>query len=402
MSGDERSAARNGRSTGMTQYGHGDGAWTEWRARFPVLGRKVYLNSCSYGALPREAMQAFEHYVAERNEKGADWEDWVRTSEALRASLSALLGAKPDEVALTTSASAGLSALASALRFDGPRRKIVVTELDFPTNCHVWYAQELRGARVVRLPARDGVVPLEAFANAIDDETLLVATSHVSYLNGARIDARALIELAHARGAYALIDEFQAAGTLEHTAAQLGADFAAGGTFKYLLGTAGMAYLYVREALLPQLVPTSTGWFAQQDVMAMDVTGYRPSASARRFESGTPAVVNTYAALAGVEVLREPGLRAVAARIVELTSQVKEEARRAGYALATPPDAHGALIAIRSLDERRLVADLLQAGIVTSSRGGNLRVAPHAYNDSHDVEALFRALRDRRSLLRAA
>lgn len=385
----------------MTMQG-GDAAWAGWRARFPVLQRKVYLNSCSYGALPIEAMRAFEHYVAERNEKGADWEDWVRTSEALRTSLATLLGAKPDEVALTTSASAGLSALASALRFDGPRRKIIVTDLDFPTNCHVWYAQELRGAQVVRLPARNGVVPLEAFAEAIDDETLLVATSHISYLNGARIDAQALIELAHARGAYALIDEFQAAGTLAQTAAQLGADFAVGGTFKYLLGTAGMAYLYVREALVPALVPTTTGWFAQADVMAMDVTAYRPSPSARRFEAGTPAVVNTYAAAAGIGVIREVGLPAIAARIVELTTQVKEEARRAGYALATPPDAHGALIALRSTDERRLVAELLQAGIVTSPRGGNIRVAPHAYNDSKDVETLFRTLRERRELLRAA
>jgi selenocysteine lyase/cysteine desulfurase len=385
----------------MTTQG-GDAAWADWRARFPVLQRKVYLNSCSYGALPIEAMRAFEHYVAERNEKGADWEDWVRTSEALRSSLATLLGAKADEIALTTSASAGLSALASALHFEGPRRKIIVTDLDFPTNCHVWYAQELRGAQVVRLPARNGVVPLEAFADAIDDETLLVATSHISYLNGARIDAQALIELAHARGAYALIDEFQAAGTLAQTAAQLGADFAVGGTFKYLLGTAGMAYLYVREALVPALVPTTTGWFAQADVMAMDVTGYRPSPSARRFEAGTPAVVNTYAAAAGIGVILEVGLPAIAARIVELTTQVKEEARRAGYALATPPDAHGALIALRSTDERRLVAELLQAGIVTSSRGGNIRVAPHAYNDSKDVDTLFRTLRERRELLRAA
>lgn len=386
----------------MTQMQGGDGAWAAWRARFPVLERKVYLNSCSYGALPIDAARAFEYYVAERNEKGADWEDWVRTSEALRTSLARLLGTQPDELALTTSASAGLSALASALHFDGRRRKIVVTDLDFPTNCHVWYAQELRGAQVVRVPARDGVVSLEAFADAIDDETLLVATSHISYLNGARIDARALIELAHSRGALALIDEFQAAGTLEHTAAQLGADFAVGGTFKYLLGTAGMAYLYVRESLLQQLVPTATGWFAQQDVMAMDVTGYRPSPSARRFEAGTPAVVNTYAAAAGIAVLLEVGLPAIAARIRELTAQVKSEARAAGYALATPPDAHGALIALRSTDEKRLVAELLAAGIVTSSRGGNIRVAPHAYNDSKDVETLFRALRERRTLLRAA
>jgi selenocysteine lyase/cysteine desulfurase len=387
----------------MTQVRSSDRDWAGWRAHFPILERKTYLNSCSYGALPIEAMRAFEHYVAERNDKGADWIDWVRASEELRGSLAALLGAQSSEIALTTSASAGLSALASALSFDGKRRKVIVTDLDFPTDCHVWYAQERRGAQVVRLPAHNGVVSLESFAAAIDDETLLVAPSHISYLNGARLDAKSLVALAHSRGAYVLLDEFQAAGTLEHTAAQLGADFAVGGTFKYLLGTAGMAYLFVREHLLPQLIPTSTGWFAQQDVMAMDVTGYKPSNSARRFEAGTPAVVNTYAAAAGIGVIRKAGLPAIAARIAELTSYIKEEALRGGYSLATPmdPAAHGALIAIRSTDERRLVADLLTAGIVTSSRGGNIRVAPHAYNNFSDIETLFRALREHRGLLRA-
>lgn len=376
-------------------------SWSDWRAQFPVLERRVYLNSCSYGALPRAAAAAIEHYVAERNDKGADWEDWVRANEALRSTLAALFQVTPDELALTTSASAGLNALASALRFDGPRRRVVITDLDFPTSAQIWHAQAARGAEIVRLAAVDGVVPLAAYERAIDDRTLLVTVPQISYLNGARHDVDGLIALAHARGARIVVDEFQAAGTQARGAMQAGADFVVGGTFKYLLGTAGLAYLYVRRELIEALVPTWTGWFAQENPMAMDVTAYRPSPTARRFEAGTPPVVNVYAATAGAQTLQAVGLPAVEARIAELTAAIIARARESGWSLATPaaPAAHGAMIALRSHDAPRLVGELLAEGIVTSSRAGNLRVSPHAYNSSQDLDALFRALHARRPLL---
>lgn len=346
-------------------------------------------------------MRAVQRYLDERVEKGVDWDNWVDHNEALRRSLARLLGAGADEIALTTSASAGLNALASALYFSEPRNKVIITDLEFPTNAQIWYAQALRGARVERLPARDGVVELAQFARAIDDETLLVATSHVGYRNGCRLDVSALAELAHRRGAYLLIDDFQSTGTSRLMPHALGADFVVGGTFKYLLGTAGIAFLFVREPLLEKLTPTATGWFAQRDIFAMDVTAYRPSPTARRFEAGTPPVLNTYAAAAGLEILHEVALGPIEARIAELTEAIKSEARAAGYRLATPtePSRHGAMIAIRTHDEQRLVAELLARNIVTSHRDGNVRVAPHFYNDWSDIERLFRALRTQHVLL---
>lgn len=143
--------------------------WTRIRERFPVLEHKSYLNSCSYGAMSLDVAQAAQRYLDERMLKGVDWPDWVDHNEALRRSLARLLGVDADEVALTSSASAGLNALASALRFDGRRRKVIITDLEFPTNAQIWYAQESRGAQVVRLPAPDGVIDLARFEGAIDD-----------------------------------------------------------------------------------------------------------------------------------------------------------------------------------------------------------------------------------------
>jgi selenocysteine lyase/cysteine desulfurase len=170
---------------------------------------------------------------------------------------------------------------------------------------------------------------------------------------------------------------------------------------KYLLGTAGIAFFYARQELIESLAPTVTGWFAQEDVMAMDITRYSPATTARRFEGGTPPVPNTYMAAAGLAILHEIGLEAIEGRIGELTTAIKDAVAEAGYQLASPvnPSHHGAMISIRSNDDIRLVASLAEDNIVVSSRIGNLRIAPHFYNNLADIEVLFRALHKRKDLL---
>lgn len=382
---------------------HGDkNPWPPARARFPILERKTYLNSCSYGAMAVDVMEALQRYIDDRMNKGCDWNYWVERNEAVRSSVAQLLGAQPDEVAVTTSASAGINSLASALNFDGPRNKVVISDFEFPTNAQIWYAQERRGARVVRVAETDGYIPVEKFEAAIDEETLLVAITQVCFRNGAKLDIPAIAEIARRKGALILMDGYQGLGTTAFNVAAAGVDFVVGGMVKYLLGTAGIGFLYVRESLIEDLVPTVTGWFAAQDIFAMETTRYNPSSTARRFEAGTPPVVNTYAAEAGLAVLQEQGLPAIEKRIGELTAAIKESAHKAGYSLATPEDParHGPMIAIRAVDDAALVASLEADGIVTSCRDGNLRISPHFYNNEHDIDVLFSALKQRRHLLR--
>jgi len=376
-------------------------SWEEIRTRFPVLKKKTYLNSCSYGALATEVEESLQRYIDARNQQGAEWEYWMERNEAVRNSTARLLGAGPEEVAVTASVSAGINALASAWSFDGPRTKVVITDLEFPTNAQIWYAQELRGARVVRIPQEDGKIPLEKFEQAIDEQTLIVATAQVAFRNGAKQDIPAIAGIARRKGALIMVDAYQALGTMQFDVKKAGVDFVVGGMLKYLLGTAGIAFLYVRKDLVETLTPTVTGWWAQKDIWAMDITRYAPADDARRFEAGTPPVPNTYMAEAGLNILHEIGLEAIEHRIGELTSAIKNAAGLAGYRLATPANAseHGAMIAIRSHDDNALVASLAEEGIVTSCRNGNLRVAPHFYNNESDIDHLFSALRTRRALL---
>jgi len=375
--------------------------WNAARSRFPVLQAKTYLNSCAYGALATDVSKAFQRYLDDRLEKGTDWAYWVERNDCVRTAVADFLGATADEIAVTTSASAGINSIASALKFEGSRKKVVISDYEFPTSAQIWYAQEARGANVVRVAEKDGYIPVEQFEAVIDEETLIVAVTQVCFRHGARLDIPAIAEIAKKNGALFLVDGYQGLGTMDFDVMTAGADFVVGGMLKYLLGTAGIGFLYVREALIESLVPTVTGWFAQSDIFAMDSTQYDPSSTARRFEAGTPPVPNCYAAEAGLKILAEFGMPAIERRISELAESIVREAGNAGYTLAVPdcPARRGAMITIRSHDEFALVAALDSQGIVTSSRNGNLRISPHFYNNQDDIDTLFRALRKQKHLL---
>ncbi len=375
--------------------------WNSIRSHFPVLQKKTYLNSCAYGALATDVTDALQKYICDRQEKGTDWNYWVERNDSVRNAVARFLGADPDEIAVTASASAGINAIASALNFKQARNKVVISDFEFPTNAQIWYAQELRGAKVVRVPEKDGYIPVEQFEAAINDETLIVAVTQVCFRNGARLDIPAIAEIARRKGALLLMDGYQGLGTMNFDVHQAGVDFVVGGMLKYLLGTAGIGFLYVLEPLIEKLVPTATGWFAQADIFAMDTTGYNPAPTARRFEMGTPPVPNCYAAEAGLQILEDIGLPAIEHRVGELTAAIISEAKKAGYALVVPedPERHGALITLRTHDEDALVEILDNQGIITSSRSGNLRISPHFYNNEDDIDFLFRALREQKHLL---
>jgi selenocysteine lyase/cysteine desulfurase len=372
------------------------------RHRFPILERLVYVNSCSQGALSDSVRASYEEYLRDWDEQGAPWEYWVERAEAARAAFAGLVGADADEVAVTTSLSAGVSALFSGLRFEGERTAIVVSDFEFPTVGQIAHAQELRGRQVVHVPeAADTTIPLEHFDAAIDERTALVAVTHVCYRNGSRVDVEGVIRLAHERGALVLVDAYQAAGAIPLDVRALGADFLAAGTVKYLLGSAGLAFLYCRRDLIERIRPTSTGWFADEDIFRMDIHDYSPSPTARRFEFGTPPIPSIYAGLAGLELAQEIGIADTEEHVRELTAQLMDGVEDLGGRVATPrdPELRGPLVAVRSTDEHALVAALDSEGVVTSSRDGNLRISFHGYNSSEDVDAVVAALGRHRELL---
>jgi selenocysteine lyase/cysteine desulfurase len=370
------------------------------RGRFPIFERLVYINSCSQGALSDSVRAAYDEYLTGWDERGAPWDYWVERTEAARGAFARLVNGEPDDVAVTTSLSAGVSPLASAIDF-GARSKVVISDFEFPTIGQIWHAQELRGAQVVHVPADGAEIPLERFDAAIDEQTAVVSIAAVCYRNGSRLPVEEIARIAHERGALVVLDAYQAIGTYPLDVTELGVDVVAAGVLKYLLGSAGLGFMWTRPGLSEELLPTQTGWFADKNIFEMDISDYSPSPTARRFQSGTPPVPAIYAGIAGIELMQEIGVAETREHVTALNEHLIAGVDDLGGTVVTPrdPDKRGALVCIASTDAPGLVAQLEQDGIVTSDRDGNLRVSAHAYNTVEDIDAVLAALACHRALL---
>ncbi|MGH9747528.1 MAG: aminotransferase class V-fold PLP-dependent enzyme [Candidatus Acidiferrales bacterium] len=362
------------------------------RSRFPVFRNKIYLNSCSQGALSDAVEDSLLDHIRSWHEDGSPWDRWVEQYEAARTSFARFIGAKPEEVAIVSCASAGISAVASALSFGGRRRKVVMGEFEFPTMGQIWLAQQTRGAEIQFVAAQNGRIPTSAYADAIDEQTLIVPVTGVCFLNGARSDVPGVVKLAHERGALVMHDDYQDCGTRPVDVKALDVDFYVSGALKYLLCPSGIAFMYVRPELIRSLTPTITGWFGQENPFAFDVRHFDPAASARRFEAGSPPVPNVYAIPAALELLGDLGFDCIAAHVGSLAQALITGARELGIKAKTPADTRGPLVVLQMKDSDAAVAKLASQNIVVSNRKDGLRISFHLYNTIDDVRAVLAVL----------
>ena len=372
------------------------------RDEFPIFGHAVYANSCSQGALANRVRAAAEEWLSGWDANGAEWEYWVERNEAARAAFAGLVHAEADDVAVTTSVSQGVSAFVSALDLSGERNRIVISVYEVPTVGQIAHAQELRGAEVVHVvPDDDGRIPLERFAEAIDERTALVCCTALSFRSGHRNDVSAIAELGHASGALVLADSYQAVGAVELDVRTLDADVVTGGTVKYLLGSAGLAFMWVRDSVCSSLLPTQTGWFADEDIFAMSIADYSPHATARRFDSGTPPVPSLYPGVAGMGLVAEIGVPAIEAHVRTLVDRLLTGLDELGATVVTSRGhgEHGPLVCVLSTDPNALVEALAAERIVVSTRDASVRISLHLYNVDEDVDRILQGLRAHSRLL---
>jgi len=369
------------------------------RSRFPIFKHKIYLNSCSQGALSDAVENGLTDYIRSWHEHGSPWDMWVEHYERTRRLFAEFIGADEDEVAIVTSASAGINAVASALDFR-ERRKVVLGEFEFPTMAHIWLAQRKRGADITFVPPLDNKLPAESYEGTVDRQTAIVPLTRVCFRNGFRSDVQAIVKLAHSQGAWVMLDDYQDCGTRPIDVKDMGIDFYVTGTLKYLLGPPGLAFLYVRRDLINPLIPAVSGWFAQSNPFAFDVKHLDLSSSARRFESGSPPIPNVYAAAPGIELLRSTGMAHIAGHISELTGMFLNSLAGMQIQTKTPADSVGPLVVLQADSEdsaNAMVAALAKQNIVASSRGDGVRISLHFYNSADDIAALLHALERNRT-----
>jgi selenocysteine lyase/cysteine desulfurase len=370
----------------------------EIRSHFKIFQSKIYLNTCSQGALSDAVECGFNDYLASWHEQGSPWETWVQCYEAARKLFAEFIHASPDEVAIVTSVSAGINGIASALNFR-ERRKIVMGEFEFPTMGQVWLGQRVRGADVQFAKAQGNSISAAAYAELMDRDTLIVPLTHICFKNGFRTPVSTITQLAHSAGALVMLDDYQDCGTRPVDVKAMGLDFYLTGTLKYLLGPPGLAFLYVRKELIPSLAPTVTGWFGQANPFAYNPQHFELSPTARRFESGSPSVPNVYGAIPALQMLQKIGMKDVADHVAKLSLALLNRARELDILSKSPADSAGPLVVLQCRDSARLLEALAQSGIVVSNRFDGLRISFHVYNTLDDVNAVAEVLKRQMHLL---
>lgn len=361
------------------------------RAACPLLNSAIYLANCSQGPLSTAVHTAIEMFLDQWARLGMHWDAWVEEVERARAAFAALIGAAPGEIAVGSSVSQLVSSLASALP-QGQRRRVVTSAVEFPGVAHAWLALRGQGWQVDILRTdEEGLVSGQRFAAAVDGTTALVSVPHVCYEHGALTDLTPVVKAAHERGALVFVDAYQSLGTVPIDVKASGVDFLAAGTLKYLLGTAGIAFLYVNPALIQQLEPTVTGWFGRRQPFAFDPTRLDYADVAARFDLGTPPIINAYAARAGMELVLEAGVNDIRAQIERLSALAYDLAARLDLRVLGPRQValKGATTAIDTGSPERahlIENELRQHGIIASARGRGIRLAPHGFTYEAELE----------------
>lgn len=369
--------------------------FSSYRKLFPILDNVIQLSSCSQSALSLPVKQAIDEYLDVWVRRGADWGYWMDQVALARAEFARMIHADADDVAVLGSVSDAASTIASAIRFEGDRRDIVTTTLDFPSLCHVWLAQQPRGAQVRFVQGHAGSTDsTRRIAAAIDTQTALVSVSHACFYDGQIVDIAATGREARKCGAVQFIDAYQSAGSIAIDVRAQEVDVLAAGAQKYLLGIPGIAFLYVRPELAQQLTPTVTGWFGRVNPFEFDPGKLDFAAGAQRFNTGTPPMMCASVARASIGLLNEIGVPAIEAYLAQLSEVALEEAARLELSVASPPmpSAKGANTAIRIPNAAQVEAQMLQAGYVVSARNDVIRIAPHFYNTADDVVGALREL----------
>lgn len=368
----------------------------EYRSEFPILQKKTYLNSCSLGALSNRSIRGLETFIEMWNEWGAHawYEIWLGEIAKVREKFASLIGAQLHEVAIAPSVSSALSSIATALDYS-KRKKIILSDMDFPTLAYQWLAKERLGLQCEFVESPDRIyTPPELFEEKVDDQTALVATSRVFFTSGYIQDVRAVADIAHKHGAYVLVDDYQGTGQIPIDVVSMDIDFLVTGTLKWLMGGPGLALVYIREGLIQQLEPTITGWFGHREQFEFRTRQFEFRQEATRMEMGTPAVPTIYTANGGMEIVKEISVESICERTRYLTNDLIARAREKGWTVRAPgePERRSSIVMLELERPGEIVQGLLERNIITDYRPGLLRVSPYFYNTIEENAIVIEAI----------
>jgi selenocysteine lyase/cysteine desulfurase len=376
---------------------HRDRRWQSFRSQMPVAAKWAYFDHAAVAPLPAATRDAVVRWAQQAALEGDTvWKLWEKRVEETRALAARMLGADAAEIALVHSTSEGIGLVAEGYPWQ-QGDNVVTLENEFPSNQYPWLNLASRGVLTRRVPTdASGRLDLNRLEDACDARTRVVSISWVGYLSGWRCDLAAVAELAHRKGALLMVDAIQGLGVFPLDVHATPIDFLAADGHKWLLGPEGAGLFFLRREHLDLLHPIGVGWHSVAHAADYGRIELALKPSAARYEGGSQNMVGYLGLAESLELLAAYGEEALGTRILDITDLACRRLEDVGATIYSPRDGdHRSGIVSFELpgrDSLEIKRQLLAAGVVTSARGGKVRLAAHAYNDEADLDRLLDAL----------
>jgi cysteine desulfurase / selenocysteine lyase len=362
--------------------------WAEVRREFPALAEWTYLNTATFGQLPRRAIEAVSKHWEHRDQLAcADFLDWYDDADRLRCSIARLIHASPEDIAFVAHASAALGLIAGGVHWK-PGENAVTLSGEFPNQLYL-------PALVDRYGVESREVCWENFYSSIDARTRLVALSEVNYSSGFRPPLEEISRFLNERGVLLFVDGTQSVGALEFDVCKIRPAALSVHGYKWMCSPTGAGFLYIAPELRAKLPPNAVGWRSHRSWREVDNLHHGSPElkdTAEKYEAGGLPFPLLYAMEASVELILEIGPDAVENRVMELAKLARERLSAMG---AEAVENGSQIVAAKfpGHDPSRLARELKSRRVLVAARHGYLRVSPHFYNDESDIDRLEAELR---------
>ena len=365
------------------------------RMLFPVVGKSLYLNHAAVSPFSKRVLKALKGFVKARafSENVDLYPGIIEKIEEVRRNLASLTGADPDCIALVKNTSEGLNILVRSLKLKKGDR-ILLFEREFPANIYPFLNMERHGIQIDFVPERENRFELSDVEKSIKPGTRLLSVSHVEFLTGFRHDLKAIGEMCRKRGVIFCVDAIQSAGATPIDVEEMKIDCIACGGHKWLMGPMGTGFLFVRKELLDELDPVFAGWLGVKDSWNFFDYNLDFLPSARLFEGATQNFMGFHGLCASTGLLLETGIPLISENIISITRRLIEGLDERGLTVISPrnPEERAGIVTFAVENAQQVFERLKDLKVFIALREGYLRVAPHFYNTTQDMDLFLEKL----------
>lgn len=367
---------------------------------FPNL-TGTYLDNASHHPMTTAAADAIRGYI-----DGVTIGQSASVSAEVRAKFAQLINADNEEITYAPSTSLGENLITQALGLPERGGRIITDALHFMGSFYLYEQLEQRGMDVVILPMQqDGSVSLSQYEEAMTNDTVLIAVSHVSWINGFVHDIKALSDLAHSGNAKLYVDIMQSVGNTPIDVKAMGIDFACCGTYKWLMGDFGLSFLYADNRLAEELIQPWYGYLQTNNFVTpetrmypFDPSGAPPYRSdqrdgiARIFNGSFPPRMIEAGINVSLDMILDTSVESLQAYRQPLIEALQTTLRERGFRPYTPEGTESPIVSFIYRDAQSLNAQLTQANIAISTYNDRFRISPSFFNDMNDIDRVIEAL----------